>query len=140
MDIDLTLGNLVDLLGLDSGDDQGPATPMRLEREIRLDKVSFRYPARDEPVLSDVGLVIPKGSRTAIVGQTGSGKSTLVDIVMGLLAPSSGAILIDGAPLTPDRMKVWQANIAHVPQAIFLSDKSILSNIAFGVPADRTPR
>jgi ABC-type multidrug transport system fused ATPase/permease subunit len=131
------LGEVVALMQLEASEDQGPIVPLQLRKEISLASVSFRYPARDEPVLCDIDLVIPRGSRTAVVGQTGSGKSTLVDIVMGLLAPTSGALLIDGQPLNSDRMKAWQANIAHVPQAIFLSDKSILSNIAFGVPADR---
>jgi ATP-binding cassette subfamily B protein len=71
------------------------------------------------------------------IGTTGSGKSTLLDIVMGLLLPTNGTLEIDGQPVTPTNNRAWQAHIAHVPQAIYLSDSSIEENIAFGVPKDQ---
>lgn len=114
-----------------------PPAPLPFRSELRLEKVSFRYPGRDLPALADVALTIRKGSRTALIGRTGSGKSTLADLIMGLLAPGSGRILVDGEELTPANMAGWRRNIAHVPQSIFLTDASIAENIAFGVPAEQ---
>ena len=78
--------------------------------------------------------MIPKGSRLGLIGKTGSGKSTLTDILMGLLAPSDGDLNIDGLALNKHNIRAWQKHIAHVPQSIFLADSSIAENIAFGVP------
>lgn len=105
--------------------------PVPFGREIRLERVSFQYQARAY-ALKDIDLVIPKGARVGFVGETGSGKSTLLDLLMGLLEPSRGAILIDGEALGDANRANWQAQIAHVPQAIFLADSSVASNIAFG--------
>ncbi|WP_332771386.1 ABC transporter ATP-binding protein [Phenylobacterium sp.] len=131
------LSNLLDLLEM--------ATPRRelqvlssptltFERELLLDDVTFRYVADMPPILSSVSLRIPKGSRVGIVGTTGSGKSTITDLIMGLLATSGGAIKVDGVALTPGNMRAWHEQIAHVPQSIFLADSSIERNIAFGCP------
>ncbi len=101
---------------------------------ICLRNVSFRYKAQTPEVLRHINLQIPKGGRIGFIGKTGSGKSTLIDIIMGLLEPTGGHIEIDGHPLTPTNRRAWQLRIAHVPQAIYLSDASIAENIAFGVP------
>jgi ATP-binding cassette, subfamily B, bacterial PglK len=106
------------------------------EYEIRFQNVTFRYQQNLAPVLSDVDLTIPKGAHVGIVGQTGSGKSTLMDLLMGLSVPSSGQIFVDGQQLDDITLVAWQKNIAHVPQDIFLSDASFAENIAFGVPED----
>ena len=99
---------------------------------LALDNVSFRYQPSLPLVLRDVSLMIRRGERVALVGPTGSGKSTLSDILMGLLEPSAGLLLIDGRQVAAE---AWQANIAHVPQSIFLADTSIAENIALGIPA-----
>lgn len=91
-------------------------------------------------VLRGVNLKIPKGSRIGFFGTTGAGKSTLVDIVMGLLQPSAGALTVDGVPVTAANQRAWQAHIAHVPQSIFLTDSSVEENIAFGQPNDMIDR
>jgi len=109
--------------------------PVPFKRDIRLDRVSFQYDRRGY-ALQDISLLISKGERLGLVGETGSGKSTLLDLLMGLLDPTSGEILIDGEPLSDSNRANWQAQIAHVPQAIYLSDSSIASNIAFGEAED----
>lgn len=106
-------------------------------RHIALKDVSFQYRDGASWVLSGVSLVIQKGSRIGFVGTTGSGKSTLVDIVMGLLQPTKGNIFIDNQELCASNIRGWQQHIAHVPQSIYLSDASVAENIAFGVPKDK---
>lgn len=113
---------------------------MPFERAIVLKAVSFRY-GDDLPwVLRSIDLTIPRGSRIGFIGETGSGKSTALDLVMGLLPPTEGALEIDGQAVTPANCRGWQAHLAHVPQAIFLADGTIAENIAFGIPADRIDR
>lgn len=107
---------------------------IQFNREIQLENVHFRYSAEEPDVLSDINLCIPRGSRVGIVGKTGSGKSTLMDILMGLLEPTEGQILIDGKAINASNRREWQRHISHVPQHIYLSDASIAENIALGVP------
>jgi ABC-type bacteriocin/lantibiotic exporter with double-glycine peptidase domain len=94
--------------------------------------ISFRYPNTEKLVVDNVNLAIKVGSKVAFVGSTGEGKSTLIDIILGLLEPNSGQILIDGHPLGSADVRQWQRSIGYVPQQIYLSDHSIYSNIAFG--------
>ncbi len=106
------------------------------KENIELRDINFGYAGTDKEVLSKVNLVIPKGSRIGFIGKTGSGKSTLLDVIMGLLVPSEGELRVDGKNIDPSNVKAWQENIAHVSQAIFLSDGSLLENIAFGIPIE----
>ncbi|TQE98381.1 MAG: ABC transporter ATP-binding protein [Spiribacter salinus] len=106
---------------------------LTFQRQIELDLVYFQYSPDEPNVLSGVNLTIPKGSRVGIVGKTGSGKSTLMDILMGLLDPTSGKIEIDGQPIDQESRAAWQARISHVPQHIYLSDATIAENIALGI-------
>ncbi len=108
------------------------AAPLPLTDSIVLDRVSYRYDGSTF-TLRDVSLCIAKGERIGIAGPTGSGKSTFLDLLMGLLEPCSGAILIDGIPVESATRASWQAAIAHVPQSVFLADDTIAANIAFGV-------
>jgi ATP-binding cassette, subfamily B, bacterial PglK len=104
------------------------------EDAIRLKAVGFSYGGEvTVPVLRDIELQIGRGEKIGIVGPTGSGKSTLVDLLMGLLSPSCGRFTIDGLEITPANASAWQSHIAHVPQSIYLSDASIAENIAFGI-------
>jgi ATP-binding cassette, subfamily B, bacterial PglK len=107
-------------------------TPIKFSNEIQLKDVSFRYEKNGPWVLKDVNLKIIKGSHIGIIGTTGSGKSTLVDIVMGLLLPTKGEMWVDQKKISHLNKSAWQLNISHVPQSIYLSDSSIASNIAFG--------
>lgn len=106
--------------------------PLPFRKSIQLAGVSFRYPSGEHDALAGVDLEIPRGSRIGLIGKSGSGKSTLVDLLMGLVEPSSGTVLVDGKPVSPDLQPRWQRQVAHVPQAIFLADMSVASNIAFG--------
>ncbi|MBA3666274.1 MAG: ABC transporter ATP-binding protein/permease [Sphingomonas sp.] len=112
-----------------------PGPPIAFAREIRFDQVGFHYPGRAAAAVGGIDLVIPRGERIALIGRTGAGKSTLADLLMGLLEPGTGHITIDGVVLNHASVRAWQKNVAHVPQAIFLADGSIARNIAFGEPA-----
>ena len=114
-----------------------PPAPLPLREAIRFQAVRFRYSADGPWVLDGVDLSIPKGARVGLVGGTGSGKSTALDLMMGLLTPVAGEILIDGEPLAGERVRAWQRTIAHVPQNVFLADTTLAENIAFGIPRDR---
>lgn len=111
--------------------------PMPFASHILFDEVGFLYPTGQTAILRGLNLTIPRGSRVGIIGRTGSGKSTLMDMLLGLLAPSEGRILIDGIELRPDNIAAWQARIAHVPQSIYLADSSVAENIAFGIARDQ---
>ena len=110
---------------------------LRLADRLELEKVSYAYPAAERPSLVDLDLTIEARSTIGIVGGTGAGKTTLVDLVLGLLRLQSGAIKIDGVALTAENLRAWQRNIGYVPQQIFLTDDTVAANIAFGTPADR---
>ncbi len=113
------------------------AKKIEFNQSIKLKNVSFKYEKTKINVLQDINLAIKKGSKIGFVGITGSGKSTLVDILMGLLEPSEGIMQIDNIKLSKENQHLWSANIAHVPQTIFLADDTITANIAFGVSADK---
>jgi ABC-type multidrug transport system fused ATPase/permease subunit len=109
--------------------------PLELRDRIRFDQVSFVYPTRPNArVIQHVSFDIHCGWTVALTGETGSGKTTLADLLMGLIEPVEGQISIDGAPLTPDNTGRWQQSIAHVPQSIFLADASIARNVALSRP------
>lgn len=115
---------------------QSAPTPLQFQEAIRFDAVHFRYGSDNPWVLDDFNLSITKGARIGIVGGTGSGKSTMLDLLMGLMEPSQGAILVDGLPISGERRRAWQRTIAHVPQSIYLADTTLAENIAFGVPQE----
>ena len=116
---------------------QRPDTEVRpFQRSVELDQLSFNYSER-RPALHRISFTLPKGARLGFVGRSGSGKSTLIDLITGLLQPASGRVLIDGEPLTDSNRFNWQAQIAVVPQDIYLADRSISANIAFGEPPER---
>ena len=107
------------------------------QQSIKLERIAFRY--RDDApwILTGLDLEINKGSNVGFVGTTGSGKSTLIDIIMALLHPTEGKLTVDGVPITNKNHRGWQSHIAHIPQTIFLSDATIAENIAFGLPKDQ---
>jgi ATP-binding cassette, subfamily B, bacterial PglK len=111
-----------------------PPPPLRFNNSIRLEDVKFRYSPSGPWVLNGLTLDIPKGAKIGFVGSTGSGKSTTLDLLMGLVNPGEGRFLVDGKPLSLNEVRAWQRTIAHVPQSIFLADATVAQNIALGVP------
>ena len=131
------VGDVVGWLGLLAESDETATDKLHFNESITLKGVSFNYCGHNSVVLDQIDLTIRKGQKIGLIGQTGSGKSTLVDLVMGLLNPSEGVLLVDQQEITQGNVNNWRANIAHVPQSIFLSDSSIAENIAFGVSVEK---
>jgi len=123
-----------DLMGLQVIDSyQGNIQPITLTQAIVLTNIVYSYPNTSQPVLKGIDLSIPVHSTVAFVGSTGSGKTTSVDIILGLLEPQEGSLKIDGQPITNANRRQWQSAIGYVPQHIYLSDDTVIANIAFGV-------
>ncbi|SER56215.1 ABC-type bacteriocin/lantibiotic exporter, contains an N-terminal double-glycine peptidase domain [Butyrivibrio fibrisolvens] len=112
----------------------GPA--LKLENEIKLKNITFHYPDSDKNIFSDAQMVIPKGKSIGIMGSSGAGKSTIVDILLGLLHTQTGEILCDGRNIFSN-YESWLSQIGYIPQSIYLIDESIRENIAFGIDADK---
>lgn len=104
---------------------------------IALREVSFAYESAGAPVLEDISLEIQKNTTVGFVGPTGCGKTTLIDIILGLLEPTGGQLLVDGRQVPENRKRQWQRSFGYVPQEIYLSDQSVRRNIAFGIPESR---
>lgn len=111
---------------------QKPESRMDFENVVSVEELSFAYPEIEKQVLNNISFSIPKGKFVGIVGPSGAGKTTFVDILLGLLAPSKGKISVDGKNIYDD-IRTWQANLAYVPQSIYLIDGTIRENIALGV-------
>jgi ATP-binding cassette, subfamily B, bacterial PglK len=109
---------------------------MPFQSTIQLQSVSFKYPGAEAFVIEDLNLTIEKNMSVGFMGATGSGKTTTIDILLGLLTPQKGMLLIDGSLVTSSTLMRWQKNIGYVPQSIFLCDDSMTGNIAFGVPPE----
>jgi ATP-binding cassette, subfamily B, bacterial PglK len=107
--------------------------PLRFRHALALERVSFSYPGAHRPAIDDVSIVIPRGYWVGFIGPTGAGKTTLADLILGLLAPTSGKILLDEQNLN-DNLAGWQRNIGYVPQTTYLIDDSVRRNVAYGVP------
>lgn len=111
---------------------------LKFENSIRLENISFAYPNRlEQPILNNFSIEIKKNTSLGIVGKSGSGKSTLMDIMLGLLQAKNGEIYIDGVSLREDNVEQWRNLVGYIPQSIYLVDKSIAENIAFGVPKEQ---
>lgn len=113
------------------------APRMTFHDRLVIEDLGFTYPLTERPVLRGVNLSVSRHETIGFAGSTGSGKTTLIDLVLGLLVPGEGRILVDGLVLDRANRRSWQAIIGYVPQAIYLSNTSIAQNIAFGVPPER---
>ncbi len=121
----------VELLEKNTGHGTGNAV-LKLEKEIRINDVSFAYPDTEKNILEHATLNIEKNTSVAIIGSSGAGKTTFVDVILGLLIPQSGAITADGKNIFDD-IRGWHALVGYIPQEIYLIDDSIRRNIAFGI-------
>lgn len=104
---------------------------------VALHNICFCYPGKDKAALNELSIHIPANKVIGVVGASGSGKSTAIDILLGLIEPDSGMLLVDGKPINKSNLRAWQNNLGYVSQAIFLGDLSIRENIAFGLPLSR---
>ena len=134
-----SFNDVIDLLNqpLPKYASQSSVKPIIFENKIELTNLSFRYTQNSPWILKNISVSINKGDRIGFIGKTGSGKSTLIDIIMGLLPITSGELGIDQQLLNIQNYREWQVRIAHVPQNIYLSDDTIEGNIAFGVSKDQ---
>jgi ABC-type bacteriocin/lantibiotic exporter with double-glycine peptidase domain len=116
------------------------ATFVDLKHSISTKKIYYRYPQSNNYAIKCISIDIPARTTVAFVGTTGSGKTTLVDVILGLLEPQAGRVLIDGLPLTIDTLGDWQNKVGYVPQVIYIVDDTISANIAFGSPGAKIDR
>ncbi|MDA7733966.1 ABC transporter ATP-binding protein/permease [Candidatus Pelagibacter sp.] len=122
--------DLKDLKSPNTNHEQGV---MQLNKAITLNKINYNYPNSSRTTLRDIDLTIPARKTIGFVGETGCGKTTTVDIILGLLEPQKGTLEIDGKVITKNNKRSWQSSIGYVPQHIYLSDDTIAANIAFGI-------
>ena len=106
---------------------------LEFNKDITLSNISFTYPGTSKKIINDINLNIPANNTVAFVGSTGSGKSTLVDIILGLIDVQKGKMEVDGKVINNKNLRSWQTKIGYVPQNIYLSDDTIAANIAFGI-------
>ena len=108
-------------------------TKLNFNKYIHLKDVEYKYEAKNQNTIKNVDIKILKGTRIGVIGKSGAGKSTIIDLIMGLLKPNNGYLLIDDEIIDQKNIKSWQLCIAHVPQYIYLADATIAENIAFGI-------
>ncbi|RAL20521.1 ABC transporter ATP-binding protein [Lujinxingia litoralis] len=123
-----------DATDTDTAPPHGPRdNPRPLTRELRLHQVNYTYPESGEPALREIDLRIERGQSVAFVGPSGAGKTTCVDLILGLLPPDQGQVLVDGQNIHAE-LERWQANLGYIAQPVYLMDDTIRRNIAFGLP------
>ncbi len=130
--IDALYADLISLQPFHQDQDQ---QAIKIQKDITLNHVVYRYPNASQPALKDLSLTIPARKKVAIVGSTGSGKTTTVDLILGLLEPQQGTLEVDGQIITKFNRRKWQRMIGYVPQQIYLADDTVAANIAFGQEA-----
>lgn len=129
--LDLIYEDIINLYPVKAAEDN--IFNMPLKKNILLKNINFCFPGRNYKALKNISLKIPVSSKVAIIGETGCGKTTILNIILGLLNPNQGSLYIDDQIINNNNKRSWQKNIGYVPQKIYLSNASISSNIAFGV-------
>lgn len=122
------------LNSLQSATKEVAVEPLPFKKKIKLKDISFSYPGKSLPAVNSLNMIIPVNNVIGLVGASGSGKSTVVDILLGLLTPQVGELFIDDICITFENKRAWQNTLGFVPQSIFLSEGSIAENVAFGLP------
>ena len=136
-------GHLLFKIHADLSEDRDPAdapavsrddtAPLSFECALGLEGVRFRYPGAEKDVIRELTMEVPKNSSVALVGTTGAGKTTIVDILLGLIAPDEGRLTVDGTSVTRTNATAWRKRVGYVPQDVFLADDTVTGNIAYGV-------
>ena len=119
----------------DNGKEDKSTEPLKWENTIEIQDLSFGYNVEESIILEGLGFSIKRGEAVGLIGPSGAGKTTLADLIMGLLTPNKGCILVDGIDIQDD-LRGWQRNIGYVPQTIYLSDDTIRKNVAFGIRSE----
>lgn len=114
-------------------EDRKQKDTLNFENEIRINNLSYHYPGSDEQAIDGLSITIEKGEAVAFVGSSGAGKTTIVDIILGLFEPVEGEIYVDGTNIQ-DNLSAWQQNVGYIPQTIYLADETLRANVAFGLP------
>ncbi len=129
----LTGGSTPALQWAQGGSESGRSVRLPLKRELELRAVTYSYPKSERPAVHEVNLTLPARSRIGLCGKSGAGKTTLADILLGLLEPQAGEMRVDGIPVDETNRSDWQRNCGYVPQEIYLADDSVRRNIAYGI-------
>jgi ATP-binding cassette subfamily C protein len=132
--LDRALGDVLPNPGPDA------TVPLPLERELEFRGVGFAYPEAPDAALKEVSFALKRGESIALVGPSGGGKTTLVDVLIGLLPPTKGEVLVDGRPITGEAVGRWRRSVGYIPQHVYLSDDTVARNVAWGLPDDQIDR
>lgn len=135
--LDTVVDDHAEALAIAAGAVPARTEPLHLRQQLDLSGITFSYAMAGRPALRGLDMTINARTTIGIVGGTGAGKTTLVDLVLGLLSPEAGTLCVDQTPVTPANLRAWQKSVGYVPQAIFLTDDTVAANIAFGVPKDK---
>jgi ATP-binding cassette subfamily C protein len=114
---------------------EGLRKPLPFSHEIRIENLTYAYPGADQQALHEVSLTIPKNVAVGFVGPSGAGKTTIVDVILGLLTPTAGEVRVDGIDIQ-ERLPTWQRKIGYIPQSIYLTDDTVRGNVAFGMDVE----
>jgi len=136
MGVSDTLQDDIDQKNTDMSFAEGEAEKLSVHREISLENITYAYPGTDKLIFNDAGMKIKVGEAVGIVGTSGAGKTTIVDILLGLLEVKGGRICADGVDVR-ENYRGWLKNVGYIPQMIFMLDDTIRNNVAFGVPSDK---
>jgi ABC-type multidrug transport system fused ATPase/permease subunit len=118
--------------------DKNKIKQLSFKKDIKLDDITYSYPETHKPIINNLNITINVNTSIAFVGATGAGKTTIANIILGLLQPDTGKILVDGKEINDENLPYWQRNLGYIPQDIYLQDDTVRRNIAFGITDDET--